>query len=156
MTKQSKIHDVEIIPNHETKGHIFIQAYDKGIDFITKCAQERDNATIILYLRMIKDMDKETGALMIDASTLMSQTGLSKSAVYRSIKTLKESGMIRSRYSKVYEINPDGFWKGKRELRDTALFFAESNRARNVKYRLNPASASTDSFTVPATFEEET
>lgn len=146
---------IESLKLPKGKGLSFIQAYDSGLDLISKLAEEGNVSAIRLYIHLIKIMDRSSGAAMTDIKSIIADTGLSRSAVYRSITALKEAGHLRCRVKQVYEINPEGFWGGYADGKKNALFMAENSTVtKGVRFRLNAgASHKKGSFTLPATFE---
>ncbi|WP_129543390.1 replication/maintenance protein RepL [Serratia sp. 1D1416] len=136
------------------KGHGFLQAYGAGLDLIANLAEAGHTSAIRLYVHLVKIMDRNSGAAMTDISSIIADTGLSRSAVYRAIEILKKTGHLRNRIKKVYEINPEGFWGGYVRGKKNALFMSdEVALTKGVRFRLNPGSQKAESFTIPATFE---
>ncbi len=155
MSKSEVGKRIESLKLPKGKGLSFIQAYDSGLDLISKLAEDGNVSAIRLYIHLIKIMDRSSGAAMTDIKSIIADTGLSRSAVYRAIAALKDAGHLRCRVKQVYEINPEGFWGGYADGKKNALFMAENNTVtKGVRFRLNAgASNKKGTFTLPATFE---
>lgn len=139
----------------EGKQHNFVQVYESGFELLKSLGRKRDLATVMVYLHLIQNADRNSGATYSDVESMAKDTGLSGRSVYRAIKILTNAGHLRSRYKNLFEINPEGSWKGYTKRKNNAMFMMSDEKAmsKGVRLRLNPGSKHAKAITVPATFE---
>uniref|UniRef100_A0A1A9ZEC5 Uncharacterized protein n=1 Tax=Glossina pallidipes TaxID=7398 RepID=A0A1A9ZEC5_GLOPL len=89
-----------------------------------------------MYLYLEKNMERNHGALVTDVPSLVKELGISKATAYRSIDTLTKSGHLMRRHRNLFEINPDGAWKGKLDRKNNATFMKSGNKSVTNKSRL--------------------
>ncbi|WP_376744519.1 hypothetical protein [Sodalis praecaptivus] len=85
----------------------------------------------------------------------MSDLGISRTTLYRVLNALKQSGHLITRHRNLFEVNPDGAWKGYTKRKNNAMFMMSDEKAtsKGVRLRLNPGSKHPKAITASATFE---
>ncbi|MBK5072208.1 replication/maintenance protein RepL [Budviciaceae bacterium CWB-B4] len=146
---------IDEIPLTKGKQINFAMIYDTGFEFIDGLLRDGEASAVRVYLHLVKNMDRNSGAIVTDLSSIISDLGISQATLYRALTTLKKSGHVVSRHRNLFEINPEGAWKGHSNRKNSALFMTAGKKTidRNVKYRLNAASKHQEVMSVAATFE---
>ncbi|PHI31057.1 replication/maintenance protein RepL [Budvicia aquatica] len=133
----------------------FAMIYDAGFEFVDGLLRDGEGSAARVYLHLVRNMDSNSGAILTDLSSIISDLGISQATLYRALTTLKKSGHLVCRHRNLFEINPEGAWKGHSNRKNSALFMTQGKKtiSRNVKYRLNGASKHSDAMTIVATLE---
>lgn len=135
----------------------FTMLYDSGFSLVDRLLREGEVASARMYLYLARNMERNHGALVTDVPSLVEELGISKATAYRSIDTLTKSGHLMRRHRNLFEINPDGAWKGKSDRKNNATFMKSGNKSTTNKsrLRLKPGSKSENAISIATCFESD-